>query len=256
MSEKTKIISLDASNLEKFGCPCFMNAKKEGHLLKLEWVRKRFAEGLRIKLLFIEGEKKNAGFIEYIPGENAWRAVSAPGYLFIHCLWISPNKNKRKGYGSLLIQDCLHDAEKENMLGVAVVTSEGSFMAGKDLFLQNGFKSVASAEPSYELMVAQLKKGSLPTFKDWQKQLAARKGFQLVYSRQCPWVAGTVSEYESISQAKNIDLMVTELKNATNAQKAPSIYSCCSLTLDGKLLSDHYISTTRFQNILKKEFKR
>jgi hypothetical protein len=32
------------------------------------------------------------------------------------------------------------DAERQGKLGVAVVTSDGAFMAGKELFLKNGLK--------------------------------------------------------------------------------------------------------------------
>jgi len=50
---------------------------------------------------------------------------------------------KNKGYGSLLVKESIKDAEKQGKYGVAVITSEGAFMVGKDLFLKNGFTSVA-----------------------------------------------------------------------------------------------------------------
>ena len=46
---------------------------------------------------------------------------------------------------------------------------------------------------------------------------------------------------------------ITEIKTAKEAQQAPSGYGVYSLVYNGKLLSDHYISNTRFKNILKKE---
>jgi ribosomal protein S18 acetylase RimI-like enzyme len=122
----------------------------------------------------LEKERKCIGFIEYIPGEYAWRAVDAQGYLFIHCIWISPNKYKRTGYGSLLIQECIKDAKKEGKYGVAVVTSEGPFMAGKDLFIKNEFESIAKVKPSFELMINRLKKGPLPRFKVLSMQINVR----------------------------------------------------------------------------------
>jgi hypothetical protein len=48
---------------------------------------------------------------------------------------------------------------------------------------------------------------------------------------------------------------VTELKNAEQAQNAPSIYATFNLIYNGKLLIDHYISNTRFLNIINKELK-
>ena len=121
---------------------CYINPKQPAYPIKIDWLKKRFNEGLRIKLLYLEGEKRPAGFLEYVPGESCWRAVSAPGYMFIHCLWISANKHKNKGYASLLLKECLEDAAENDLLGVAAMVSSGPFMAGKTLYEKNGFNVV------------------------------------------------------------------------------------------------------------------
>lgn len=228
-----------------------MNPKNEGYLKKLEWLEKRFSEGLKIKLMYQEG--KCIGFIEYVPGEQAWRAVDAAGYMFIHCIWISPNKYKDIGNASLLVGECIADARKEGKYGVAVVTSEGSFMAGKSLFLKNGFKSVASANPSFELMVKTLAKGTLPKFRDWEKQLSRYKGPNIIYAKQCPWVARFIEELGETVKERGLELKVTELENAAQAQNAPSIYAVFNLVYNGRLLADHYISNRRFLTIIERE---
>ncbi len=249
------IINTDKDKISEYPPKCFLNQKNEGYQIKLEWLKKRFSEGLKIKQLYSEEERKCIGFIEYIPGEYAWRAVDAEGYIFIHCLWISPNNYKSKGYGSLLIKECIKDAEKEGKYGVAVVTSEGAFMAGKDLFLKNGFESVASAKPSFELMIKTLKKGPLPKFRNWKRQLSKYDGLNIIYSNQCPWVARSIKELDEIAKENDLDLKVTELKNAEEAQNAPSIYATFNLVYNGKLLADHYISSRRLLNIINKEMK-
>jgi hypothetical protein len=48
-----------------------------------------------------------------------------------------------------------------------------------------------------------------------------------------------------------ITLTVKKLATPKEAQKAPSGFGTFSLIKDGKLLADHYISRTRFENILK-----
>ena len=247
------IIDVDENNISQYPPKCFLNPKNEGYQIKLEWLKRRFSEGLKIKLLYLE--TKCIGFIEYVPGEHAWRAVDAKGYMFIHCIWISPNKHKEKGYGSLLVKECIKDAKKEGKYGVAVVTSEGPFMAGKDLFLKNEFKSIASAKPSFELMVKILKEGPLPKFNDWEKQLSKYEGLNIIYSNQCPWVTRSIKELSEITKKKGLKLKVTELKNAEQAQNAPSIYAVFNLIYNGKLLIDHYISNTRFLNIINKGIK-
>ncbi|GAH45296.1 unnamed protein product [marine sediment metagenome] len=253
MNSKMKIISVNSENISEYQPVCFLNPKNEGYLKKLKWLKERFSNGLIIKLLYLENEKKCNGFIEYIPGEYAWRAVDAKGYMFIHCIWISPNKYKEKGYGSLLVKECIQDAKKEGKFGVAVVTSEGPFMAGKALFLKNGFKSVAQAKPSYELMIRTIKSGPLPKFRDWEKQLSQYQGLNIIYTNQCLWVARSIKELSEIARKKSLKLKLTELKNARQVQDAPSVYAVFNLIYNGKLLVDHYISSRRFSNIIEKE---
>ena len=251
-----KIINIDKNNIFQYEPTCFLNPKNEGYQIKLEWLKKRFSEGLTIRQLYLENEKKPVGFIEYVPAEYVWRAVDAKGYMFIHCMWISPNKYKEKGYGSLLIKECIKDAEKQGKYGVAVLTSEGSFMAGKDIFLKNGFKSIATAKPSFELMVKTLKEGGpLPKLNDSEKQLSKYKGLNIIYSNQCPWVARSIKDMIETAKSKDLKLKVTELKNAKEAQDAPSAYAIFNLVYEGKLLADHYISNTRFLNIINKDIK-
>jgi hypothetical protein len=141
------------------------------------------------------------------------------------------------------------------MNGVAGVTSEGPFMAGKDVFLKNGFKSVASAEPSFELMIKSFKKGPEPKVRDWESQLDKYKGLNILYTKQCPWVARFIDELNDIVKKKGVKLKITEIKTPKDAQNAPSLYATFNLIYNGKLLADHYISARRFENILKKEVK-
>ena len=71
--------------------------KTEGHRRKCDWLKKRYAEGLRFKVLRSR-EFGDIGVIEYAPGSHAWRPVEAEGYLVIHCLMVN-RKHKGKGLG-------------------------------------------------------------------------------------------------------------------------------------------------------------
>ncbi len=234
------------------GVICFINPKHDSYHHKIDWLKKRFAEGLKIKLLYLEGEKKPAGFIEYVPGENCWRAVNAKGYLFIHCLWINGNKHKNRGLGRMLLEAAGEDAA--GTAGMAVVTSDGSFMANRDVFIGNGY-SVADESGMEQLLVKQFKKGPLPSINDWESELAKIKKFTMVYSKQCPWVARFIDEVKPILEKEKLEVAFKELTTPAEAQKGPSLYGTFSLIKDGRLLADRYISTTRFLNIVKKELK-
>ena len=104
---KAEVVDVTKDNVEETGFFCCMSKKKsEGYQRKLNWLSRRFAEGMRIKMLG-QGER---GFIEYIPGEYAWRAVNAKSYMFIHCLWVV-GKSKGNGYAGLLLEACIADAK-------------------------------------------------------------------------------------------------------------------------------------------------
>jgi ribosomal protein S18 acetylase RimI-like enzyme len=159
MQNLFKIITVDLSNLSEHPqAICFMNPKNPDYKIKVGWLQKRFKEGLVIKLLYPSEGKRAVGFIEYTPGEYAWRSVSAAGYMFINCIWVFSNDNKNKGLGSILINECADEADKKGYLGTAVVASEGSFMAGKDLFIKNGFRIADERKPSYTLLVKSKKR--------------------------------------------------------------------------------------------------
>lgn len=74
--------------------------------------------------------------------------------MFIHCLFVGFEKEfKGKGYASSLIDECIEDAKNNKMLGVAVVTREGSFMADNAIFVKKGFQVVDNAKPDFNLLV-------------------------------------------------------------------------------------------------------
>ena len=102
------IIEVTSENAAQEGLFCIKNPKYPGFKLKLDWMKKRMKEGLKLKLL--KKENETLGFIEYVPGEFAWRPVKAAGYMFIHCIWVYPKKNYNQGYASLLIEDCIKEA--------------------------------------------------------------------------------------------------------------------------------------------------
>jgi hypothetical protein len=91
--DNIKLEKVGPENLSDCGIGCLTDPKKRGYQPKIEWLQKRFAEGLRL-LLFRDEKGKPLAFLECVPGEYAWRPVDAKGWLFVHCLWVSP-KGKR-----------------------------------------------------------------------------------------------------------------------------------------------------------------
>lgn len=76
------------------------------------------------------------------------------------------------------------------MHGVAVVTRKGPFMAGKELFIKNGFEVVDKALPDFELLVKKFNKNApTPKFKgEWEERLSQYgKGLTIIRADQCPY---------------------------------------------------------------------
>jgi len=254
MSKIANLVRVNAENFLQYPeVVCFINPKHPAFQHKIEWLKNRFAEGLRINLIYVEGQKRAAGYLEYVPGEFAWRAVSAKGYMFIHCLYVYPNNIKGKGLGSMLLEDCMRDARNNGKHGLAVVTSNKAFMAMSSVFLKNGFTLVDNDLQGNELLVKRFDNAPIPFFNDWKAKLAEIAGLQILYSRQCPWVARLIDEIMESGIAEKPGIKISELQTAGEAQQAPSVYAVFNFIRDGRILSDRYISFTRFNNILKKE---
>ena len=149
-----EIVDTNAENISSCSFCGYKDANSLGHRRKTDWLKERYAEGLRFKVLRSR-RFGDIGMIEYALGNHAWRPVEAEGYLVIHCLMVN-GKHKGKGLGTLLLDSCLRDAKKSKCRGVAVVTSSDSFMARSDFFIKAGFVSV-ECSPPYELLVKKLK---------------------------------------------------------------------------------------------------
>lgn len=238
---KPRILGVDRSNVEQTGFFCFMSRRKsEGFRKKLAWIKERFDEELRLKLL----APPERGFIEYVPGEYAWRAIDAPGFMVVHCLWVV-GKSKGQGLGGALLDECVKDARRAGMAGVAAVTSSGNWLAGKKLFESRGFRAVDTASPSFTLMAKRLKPGRDPAFpKDWSAR-AKRfgPGLTLITTAQCPYLPDAARILLEAAAKKGVKARVVRLRTAREVQTlSPSPYGAFAIVLDGKLLGYRYLT--------------
>ncbi|MGA2072206.1 MAG: YoaP domain-containing protein [Terriglobia bacterium] len=249
------LIDIDSSNLSE--CPCcgIKDPSHPGLLAKRCWLKAQFNLGLRAKILLDAGGKA-FGYIEYLPGEFAWRGVSAAGYMFIHCIWNQSSRQQRKGWGSAMLEACVKDAKESGMNGVAVLTRKGPWSAGNSLFLANGFKVADTAPPDYELLVRKFRARSAdPVFKGGYDRKAARfgKGLTIIRSAQCPYIAKFAGEIaQSAEEDYHLKPKVIDIESSKDAQDAPTPYAVFAVVYNGRIVADHQISRTRFRNIMKK----
>jgi hypothetical protein len=237
-----KLIDVNKSNFVQTGFFCKMSQKKnEGYKRKLEWLESRFDEGLKIKMLDIkEGQR---GFIEYVPGKYSWRPVFADGYMFIHCLWVV-GQSKGKGYAKLLVDECIKDSKNAGMNGVAMTVSEGNWLAGKEILLKMGFKSVDKAPPAFDLMVLKFNKCNDPYFpNDWDKRAAKYgDGLTVVRTDQCPYLDDASKTVKDYAAKAKIKFKEVELKSSEQIRnESPTSYGVFSIIYNRKLLSYYYL---------------
>lgn len=260
MDAPYEIVTVDAGNVDRLGFFCYMSKPKApGFRQKREWLAARFAEGLRIKMLHETGGR-TVGFIEYLPGEYAWRAVNAAGYLVIHCLWVV-GQGKGKGHGTRLLQACLADARSQGTAGVVMVASDRVWLAGKELFLRNGFVQVDQAPPSFQLLVHRFGdpdaaggtfRAPAPSFPtDWAaRQARYGAGLTVIRTPQCPYIENATAELLQFAAERGIPARAVELTTAQEVQaQSPSPYGAFGIVRDGQLFSYHYLCRKELEKL-------
>jgi hypothetical protein len=248
------VADLDAATCQVLPCCGVKNKTHEGRQLKTCWLLKHFKRGLRAKVL-LTPDNRQCGYIEYLPGQYAWRAVEAEGYMFIHCIWTWLRQYQHKGLAGSLLQACLDDAKSKGMKGVAVVARDRPWLAGSAVFLANGFEVVDTAPPDYQLLVKKLDPSAgNPRFNDdWEVKLQkCGRGLIIIRSDQCPHTAKFAREIEESARNEyGLNPKVIRLRSHKDAQNAPTPYAIFAIIYNGRLLADHPISRTRFRNIMK-----
>ncbi len=246
-----EIVNTNAYNLHTCSLCGNKSITNLGYRRKMDWLKQRYHEGLRYKVLRSE-KAGDVGMIEYAPGETTWRPVEAEGYLVIHCLMVNA-PHQGKGLGTLLLQDCLNDAKRSGCRGVAVVTSSDSFMAKGDLFIKAGFVCVDRLPP-YELLVKKLEPAAPdPRFAVQTERLPKKhkKGLTILAADQCPYVAKTAERIAEASKMLGLAPKLVRVRSAQASRELPTPYGVFTVLHEGKLIAGRPISATRFMSLMR-----
>jgi len=248
-----EIIDLTPENISDYGVCGYKDVEKHLELRrKMDWFKEYYPKGLRIKAV-ISQKGGYQGMLDYLPGKYAHRPVDADGYMFIHCVFVGfKNEFKGKGLASSLIDECIKDAKCANMLGVAVVTRKGPFMAKKDIFLKKGFILVDETKPDFELLVLKFnQKTADPKFKSTSLEKYS-EGLTIIRSAQCPYSVKNVDAILDTAKKLNISAKLIDLKDSDSAQQTPCAFGTFCIIHNKEVISHHPISNTRFENIMAK----
>lgn len=246
-----EITDVNAANVDRLGFFCAMSKpQSEGYQRKLRWLKQRFAEGLKLKIITRGGR----GFIEYIPGEYAWRGISAEHYMVIHCMWVV-GRAKHRGCGKALLAECVHDAKVSGMAGVVAVSARGQLgLPPTSYFLKQGFAVVDTAPPGLDLVALRLHKASAPEFlRDWERKLQRfGQGLSVVCSPQCPYSESYISDICSVAQKCGIPAKVFRLETLHQLkEQSPSPYGSAAVVANGQVRVHlyHHMSQQRLRKL-------
>jgi hypothetical protein len=244
-----KIITVDKSNIDKEDLCCGRSMDKrnsEGVILKKQWMIEGFKKGMKFKKIPDIAKI----FIEYIPAEYAWRPVEAPGYMCIHCLWVSGSA-KGKGYASALLAECEKDSLGMN--GIVVVTGKKPFLTDKKIFQKNGFEICDNADPYFELLVKKFRKTAIaPKFRVNAKKgiIDKSKGLLITYTSQCPFANYYVKEMGIVASNKKIPFKAVLMNNCRDAQNSASPYGSFGVFYNGKFVTHEIMSQGKFEKLI------
>lgn len=248
-----KIITVTAENLEQEHICCAISNNKDCQVIsKKGWLEERFADGL----VFKKGDVRGKCFIEYIPAENAWAPINAPGFMYIDCLWVS-GQYKGHGNSNLLLEECIRDSKEKGRQGLVILSSKKklAFLADPKYLQYKGFLVADTAEPYYVLYYLPFREGvAMPKFKEQVKEPhIAEQGFVLYYTYQCPFTAKYVPLIEEMAKERGVAFHSVLIDSQEKAQNAPAPVSTYSLFYNGEFITHEILSDKKFLKILEEK---
>lgn len=247
---ETQLISLTKENIDKEHLCCSITEKKGdlGIPSKKAWLKERMEEGLKFIKLNVRGKV----FIEYLPAENAWIPVNAPGYNFINCHWVS-GSYKGKGYGKLLLDECEKDSVNKNGVVVLVGSKKKPFLPEKSFYLKHGYEVCDSAEPYFELLVKRFNPGAaLPEFYPTAKQGMpdSTHGIDIFYTVQCPFTYSYIELIKPVISESDFPVRTHQITNKEEAQNHFSAVTTYSIFINGKFYSNEIHTPAKLKKLI------
>ena len=239
-------IRVTKDNIEKEHICCAISNNKDIQISsKKSWLSERFDEGL----VFYKSTERGKCFIEYIPAENAWIPVSAGGYMFINCLWVS-GSFKGKGYSTDLLDYAVRDSKEKGKTGMCILSStkKKGFLADPKFLAHKGFSVCDEADNGIQLWYLPFEKNSeKPEFKECAKHPKSEgEGYVLYYTNQCPFTAKYVPVVEKTAEEIGVPFRSVHIETKEQAQNAPTPITTYALFYNGEYQTNEILNDKRF----------
>lgn len=248
-----RYINLDATNVATEHLCCGFSDKKHaaGTDAKRAWLTERFEEGLVFRKL----DARAKVFIEYTPGDACWRPIVAPGWMVIHCLWVS-GKYAGRGHARELLEFCQADTRKRGLAGIVVATAKRKrpFLGDPKFFAHHGFERVERVG-DYELWAWRIS-GDAPTprFADAVHAQDAGLSEPLVarYTDQCPYNRHWAAEMVGVLQDEGCRACTEHITTGEEARRVASPLGTFGLEGPNGLVTHHLNTANAVKRMIAK----
>lgn len=237
-------LKITNNNIETERLCCALSGKQGA--LKKAWLKQQFSEGL----VYYRSTEPGNCFIEYLPAENAWVPIQAPGYLYLNCLWVT-GPLKGHGCSNSLLGECIRDAKEQGKNGLCILSASGrkrEFLADSKFLAHKGFLVADTSSCGITLCYLPLNPAAEPPqFKSCAKHPKAEKnGFVIYYTNQCPIAYYWVPRVQQAAAEHNIPLKVIHLTSKAAAQSAPTPVTTYALFQNGEFITQTVQSSKSF----------
>ena len=244
-------IRVTKENLDTEHICCAISNNKDIQVAsKKAWLAERFEDGL----VFLKSTERGKCFIEYIPAENAWVPITADGYMYIDCLWVS-GSFKGHGYSTDLLNACIEDSKAKGRAGLCILSSKKKkpFLADPKYLSYKGFSVCDEADNGIQLWHLPFKKGkAAPQFKECARHPHTdESGYVLYYTDQCPFNAKYVPVLKETAEREGVSFKAVRLDSRDAAQNAPTPITTYALFHDGKYLTNEQMNDKKFLKLIK-----
>ncbi|MBR6091074.1 MAG: YoaP domain-containing protein [Anaerolineaceae bacterium] len=243
-------IRVTKDNLEKEHICCAISNNNDIQVSsKKAWLADRFDEGL----VFLKSVERGKCFIEYIPAENAWVPIDAPGCMYIDCLWVS-GSFKGHGYSTDLLNACIEDSRGKGKTGLCILSSakKRGFLADPKYLKYKGFAPADESDNGIQLWYLPLAEDAQkPAFRECAKHPHVEEnGYVLFFTNQCPFPAKYVPVIENIAREQNIAFRSVHITDRETAQNVPTPVTNYALFKDGEYVTNEILSDKKFLKMI------
>lgn len=243
-------IRLTKENLDKENICCAISNNKDVQVSsKKAWLAERFDEGL----VFMKSTERGKCFIEYIPAENAWNPINAPGYMYIDCLWVS-GSFKGHGYSNDLLNACIEDSKAKGKKGLCILATakKKPFLSDPKYLRYKGFSVCDEADNGVQLWYLPFNpEEEAPAFNECAKHPHVNEdGYVLYYTSQCPFNAKYVPIVEQTAKDHGIPFKAVHIETKESAQNVPSPITTYALFHDGEYVTNEQMNDSKFLKIV------